>query len=83
MFSKILAFSSATGSAFFFYIYYEQHWRWKDCFNEQGRCFDNDTGLIYLQQAGITWITLAIGFLALAILLFLKCCFRQKRQKTD
>lgn len=44
----------------FGYVYYTQYFRWRDCFNEAGRCFDPQTGVVYLEQSGITWITLTL-----------------------
>lgn len=49
---------------FFGYMYYDQHFRWRDCFNETGRCFDPQTGVVYLEQSGIAWIILTMLTLA-------------------
>jgi hypothetical protein len=36
-------------------LYYESYWRWRDCFNEEGRCFDPVSANVYLEQAGLVW----------------------------
>lgn len=35
--------------------YYDRYWRWRDCFNELGRCWDSASEQVYLEQAGIIW----------------------------
>lgn len=47
--------------------YYDRYFRWRDCFNELGRCYDPQTGTVYLEQAGFVWLALAIICLALAL----------------
>ncbi len=47
-------------SALFGCFYYVQYYKRRDCFNEAGRCFDTQAGVTYLEQSGITWITLAL-----------------------
>lgn len=37
----------------------ERYWRWRDCFNELGRCYDPATEQVYVEQAGIVWGGLA------------------------
>lgn len=36
-----------------------RYWRWRDCFNELGRCYDPVSEQVFLEQAGIAWGTLA------------------------
>ncbi len=56
-----LAFAISLGlSAFFFYAYYTLYFKWRHCFNELGRCFDNDSGDVYLEQSGLVWLSLAV-----------------------
>ncbi|NBX02879.1 MAG: hypothetical protein EBR02_02195 [Alphaproteobacteria bacterium] len=46
--------------------YYVFYWRWLPCFNEEGRCFDEASGAVYFQQAGIVYGSVAlISFIAL------------------
>jgi hypothetical protein len=51
--------------------FYDPYWRWRDCFNKLGRCFDPVTQDVYLEQAGLVWGGLAAISLAggLALLL--------------
>ena len=36
-----------------------RYWRWRDCFNELGRCYDPVSQDVYLEQAGLVWGGLA------------------------
>lgn len=56
-------------AAFFLYAYYIQYFKWRDCFNDQGRCFDSETSTVYLEQSGPIW--LGIGLLTLGFALWL------------
>lgn len=57
------------GLAFTFgYLYYVEHFKWRNCFNDLGRCFDDDTGVVYLEQSGVVWFLLAV--LALGVGLY-------------
>ena len=60
MIRKIAVVASLGLSAFFYFSYYALYYKWRDCFNELGRCFDNDSGVIYLEQSGIIWLSLAV-----------------------
>lgn len=44
------------------------YWRWRPCFNEEGRCFDPMEGVVYHAQSGPVWATLAAGSALLAAL---------------
>lgn len=35
--------------------FHDRYWRWRDCFNELGRCYDPVSQEVYLEQAGIVW----------------------------
>lgn len=61
----------------FGYVYYTQYVRWHDCFNEAGRCFDPQNGVVYLEQSGITWITLTL----LALGGFVLCLWSSRPSK--
>ena len=57
----------------FAFAYYDHYWRWRDCFNELGRCYDPQTQMVFLEQAGIVWggmtamaLVAAVMFLAIA-----------------
>ena len=47
-------------SGLFAAAYYHRYFKWRDCFNELGRCLAPETVTVYLEQAGITWSSLAI-----------------------
>lgn len=65
IFRKLNGAIAICAAAFFFYAYYSQYYKWRDCFNELGRCFDSDTGIVFVEQAGMIWLTL--GVLALGV----------------
>lgn len=52
-------------------LFYERYWRWRDCFNELGRCFDPATQDVYLEQAGLVWGMFTVVFLGAAVVLML------------
>lgn len=56
-------------SVLFGYLYYGQYYRWRDCFDEAGRCFDAQYGVVHLEQSGMTWATLTVLTVTAAILL--------------
>ena len=47
-------------SCTFGYFYYAQYFMWRDCFNALGRCFDAETGVVYLEQSGAIWLSLTV-----------------------
>ena len=47
-------------SAILWLAYYTQYFKWRHCFNELGRCFDEETGVTYLQQSNLFWLPLAV-----------------------
>lgn len=54
-------------SVTFGYLCYAQYFKWRDCFNEQGRCFDAEAGVVYLEQSGAIWLTLFLLALGAAL----------------
>jgi hypothetical protein len=64
----IVALLLAAGAILFGLAYYDRYWRWRDCFNELGRCYDPDSQQVFLEQAGLVWGTLAAVSLLLAAL---------------
>jgi len=36
-------------------LHYNMYWRWRDCFNEEGRCFDPVSGAVYHAQSGLIY----------------------------
>lgn len=59
------------------FAFYERYWRWQDCFNELGRCYDMEVGVM-VEQAGAIWGTLTLIF----GLIFLGSLWRLLRQRT-
>ena len=62
-------------SAFFAFAFHERYWRWRDCFNELGRCYDEVSQDVYLEQAGVAWASLTVVCLVVALLM----AFRARR----
>lgn len=54
-------------AALFGFAFHDRTWRWRDCFNELGRCWDSASEQVYLEQAGIVWGGLAGVCLAVAL----------------
>ena len=44
----------------FGFAYYDRYFKWRDCFNELGRCFDPETGTVMMIQAGGIWGALMV-----------------------
>lgn len=53
----------------FGYIFFAGYVLREDCFNELGRCFDEETGIVTSQQAGMVWFALALLALAAGLVL--------------
>jgi len=49
------------------YAWYTQYFRWRDCFNELGRCFDEATGVVVSEQSGAVWLALTVLALAASL----------------
>ena len=52
--------------------FHDRYWRWRDCFNELGRCYDPQTQDVFLEQAGVAWGSLSLICLAVAVVLFIR-----------
>ncbi|MFT5787120.1 MAG: hypothetical protein ACI9KK_002482 [Ascidiaceihabitans sp.] len=58
---RIIAISASSGMSVILYLaYYNQYFRWRSCFNELGRCFDDNTGAVYQEQSGLAWLSMAV-----------------------
>ncbi len=68
MFRRLKAAVAICATAFFFGAYYIRYFKWRDCFNELGRCFDSKTGTVYVEQAGLIWM--ALGVLSFGVLIW-------------
>jgi hypothetical protein len=68
--AALLALLWLGAALFFSWSFYEFYWRWRDCFNALGRCFDAETATV-VTDAGFVW-----GLLAAAALLAALICWR-------
>jgi hypothetical protein len=57
--------------------FYERYWRWRDCFNELGRCYDAEAQDVFLEQAGIAWGCLTLICVAIAIAFLIRSLRRR------
>ena len=60
MIRKLAVLVLLGASALFSCQYYDSYFRWRDCFNELGRCFDDTSGVVRLEQSGEVWLLLAV-----------------------
>jgi len=60
------------------FAYFDRYYRWRDCFNDLGRCYDPKTGMVYLEQAGLVWLTLLLVCLGLVVMVLFLGKRRQK-----
>jgi hypothetical protein len=56
----VAAILAAAGLVLFGLAWYDRYWRWRDCFNELGRCYDPQSEQVFLEQAGLVWGGFAI-----------------------
>jgi hypothetical protein len=73
----LLIAASLSMAAVFALAFYLRYWRWRDCFNELGRCYDPIEGVVYLEQSGAIWGGLAFISASIALALWLS---RRKRR---
>ena len=52
------------------WIFHEHYWRWRTCFNEIGRCFVPETGMV-LTDSNFVWGLIAALTFALALLFWM------------
>jgi hypothetical protein len=50
----------------FGWAFYERYWRWRDCFNELGRCYDPGSQTV-MTDAGFVWGLMAAVAFGVAI----------------
>jgi hypothetical protein len=67
MIRKICFLVSSGFACAFGYLFYADYFKWRGCFNELGRCFDEDTGVVYDEQSGAVWFLLAVLALGLSL----------------
>lgn len=56
----VLVLALCAPSLFFARLYYDMHWKHRACFNDEGRCFDASSGVIYVEQGGAIYLGLAV-----------------------
>ena len=54
----------------FGWIFYELYWRWRSCFNQLGRCFLPEDGVV-VSDNNFVWALFTWAALALALLFWL------------
>ncbi len=57
-------------TAIFASMFHERYWRWADCFNELGRCYDTEAGVMVSQAAFIWGMPTLVSALLLALSLW-------------
>jgi hypothetical protein len=57
-------------AALFGWAFYEFYWRWRDCFNELGRCYD-PVGQAVMTDSAFVWGLMAVVALGLALVLWM------------
>jgi len=57
-------------AALFGWAFYERYWRWRDCFNELGRCYDPVSQTV-MTDAGFVWGLMAVIAVGLAFALWM------------
>ena len=72
MISRLASLGAFCFAVFFGASYYTQHFNRRDCFNESGRCFDPETGVVHFQESGAIWLALALLALGLSYYFFRK-----------
>jgi hypothetical protein len=70
---RLLAASFATMAALFGFLYDAMYWRWRDCYNELGRCFNPDDSYAVYTTAGAIWSLPCIACAAAAFWFALRC----------
>lgn len=75
--SAVLALATGAGALLFTLAWHDRYWLWRDCFNELGRCYNSESGEVFLEQAGLVWGMFAIGCL-LACLFFARLAFSRR-----
>lgn len=50
-------------------LFHQHYWTKRGCFNELGRCWDQASQTVYLEQSGVVWGGMASVFLVAGIAL--------------
>jgi|EndMetStandDraft_5_1072996.scaffolds.fasta_scaffold32998_2 hypothetical protein len=67
---SLLAACSLCFAALFGWAFYEFYWRWRDCFNELGRCYDPASHTV-MTDTGFVWGLMAVVAFGLALVLWM------------
>jgi len=65
---SLLAACALCFAVLFGWLFYEFYWRWRDCFNELGRCF-NPASHTVMTDAAFVWGPMAVVAFGLALVL--------------
>ncbi|WP_457649021.1 hypothetical protein [Profundibacter sp.] len=57
---------------------FDRYYRWRDYFNDLGRCYDPQTGMVYVEQAGLVWMLLPVCLGLVVMVLFLQNRMKQQ-----
>jgi hypothetical protein len=52
--------------------FYDRYWRWRDCFNELGRCYDPATQTVMTDAAFVWGVMAAMAFMLSALMFMLR-----------
>ena len=66
----LLAICARCFAVLFGWAFYEFYWRWRDCFNELGRCYDPSSHTV-MTDAGFVWGLMTVIALGLALVLWM------------
>lgn len=67
MISNLVITVLAGFAVLFGFAWYDRYFLRRDCFNGLGRCYDSQTGMVYVEQAGLVWMTLLLLCVGLII----------------
>lgn len=59
-FSTALTVLSTGSTVALWLAYYALYYKWRHCFNEAGRCFDSETGVVYIEQTNAALLPMAL-----------------------
>jgi hypothetical protein len=66
-FHMVSAIGCAALAGLFGDVFHERYWRWRDCFNELGRCYDPVSEQVFVEGAGYIWGTPVVAFGCVAL----------------
>lgn len=57
---RLLAILLYAMAAFCVFMFHQNYWRFRHLFDQNGRHFDPDSGIVYFSQAGAGWGAVAL-----------------------